>query len=478
MRMAKILVSVGLASSCLPSLASAQTLESALFASTLRRPTYITHAPNDPARMFVLEKQGFIRIIKNGVLGSTATPFLDIDSLVGGGTSTGDERGLLGVAFHPNYAFNRRFYVYYINNSGNSVIAEYLRSPANPDLAIASSARPILTINRSATNHLGGWIGFGEDGLLHVGLGDSGGGCDPDNAAQNVNELRGKILRLDVDSDDFPADNARNYGIPSGNPFAGGGGAAEIWVMGCRNPWRSSFDRGTGDFYIGDVGQGTREEITILNAGFPESPVRNLGWDYKEGELTGTCSGTPGISTGVLTDPIHWYDHSLGCSLTGGYVYRGCAIPALQGTYFFGDYCTAAIWSFRYSPGTGKTDFLDRAPELGGKNVKISNIVSFGEDFYGEIYIVEQGAGAANGEIWKIIPSGGAVNCAPCPSDLNGDRNVDDTDFVFFATSYDILLCNEQAMPPSCPADLNADGIVDDLDFSIFASAYQDLLCS
>jgi len=458
--------------------ALAQALNTTMVTSTLRRPVFVTNAPYDATRQFIVEKQGFIRILKNGVLQPTTAPFLDVDSIVGGGTSTGDETGLLGLAFHPNYAFNGRFYIYYRTNASSTAIAEFTRSPSNPDLALASSIRPILTINRNNSNHQGGWLAFGDDGFLYLGSGDSGGSCDPDNAAQNVNELRGKILRIDIDGDAYPGDAAKNYRIPASNPFASSGGAPEIFAMGIRNPWRDSFDRLTGDLYIGDVGQGTKEEITILLGNGAISPVRNLGWDWKEGDQVGTCSGTPGISTGVLTDPIHWYDHTLGCSLTGGYVYRGCAIPALQGTYFFGDYCTANLWSFKYVVGVGKTQFTDRTAELKGANVNISNISSFGEDFDGEIYIIEQGAGAANGEIWKIIPASGPVACSACPSDMNGDRTVDDTDFVFFSQSYDILNCADQTMPPSCRADINGDGSVDDADFVLFAGAYDAFTCS
>ena len=457
--------------------ALAQDLNTALFTSTLRRPIFVTNAPFDASRMFIVEKQGFIRIFKNSVLQPTTTPFLNIDSIVGGGTGNNDETGLLGLAFHPNYAFNGLFYVYYRTNSSSTAIAEFQRDPANPDRALPASIRPIMNITRNANNHQGGWLAFGDDGFLYLGSGDSGGSCDPSNAAQNVNDLRGKIIRIDINGDDYPADSAKNYRIPSTNPFSAGGGAPEIYAMGIRNPWRNSFDRLTGDLYIGDVGQGTREEITVLLADCPISPVRNLGWDWKEGELIGTCSGTPSISTGVLTDPIHWYDHNVGCSLTGGYVYRGCAIPELQGTYFFGDYCTANLWSFRYTQSTGKTDFTNRTVELGGANVNISNISSFGEDFYGEIYIIEQGTGT-NGEIWKIVPDAGPLACNACPADMNGDRNVDDTDFIFFAQSYDILDCAAQPMPPSCRADVNADGFVDDTDFTLFASAYNALTCN
>ena len=446
--------------------ASAQVLESRLVVGGLRRPVFMTAAPGDPSRLYIVEKQGFIRILQNGTLQPTTAPFLDIDALVAGGTSNNSEQGLLGLAFHPDYQNNGRYYVYYTNTSGHTTLVERSRSASNPNLS-ATTSRPILTINRTATNHLGGWIGFGPDGFLYIASGDSGGGCDPGNAAQNANERRGKILRINVDADDFPASATENFGIVADNPFAVSGGNPAIWLTGLRNPWRASFDRLTGDFYIADVGQTEREEVNFVAAGSASTPIRNFAWPWYEGDLFNTCNKTGTIS-GTRVDPIHVYDHNVGCSITGGYVYRGAAIAPLRGTYFFADFCDARVWSFRYSPSAGKTEFLDRTAELRAAGVDISGIVSFAEDSAGELYILEQGGGT-NGEIWKIVRA--------CTEDLDNSNAVDDADFVSFAAAYNLLICSDPAMPAGCPADFNRDGNVDDADFVIFADAYDALLC-
>ncbi|MFN9971664.1 MAG: PQQ-dependent sugar dehydrogenase, partial [Phycisphaerae bacterium] len=221
-------VCAGLAFSAI---ASAQVLESRLLVGGLRRPVFMTAAPGDSSRLYIVEKQGFIRILQNGVLQPTATPFLNIDAVVGGGTSSNSEQGLLGLAFHPGYQTNGRYFVYYTNNSGHTTLVERNRSATDPNLS-STTSRPILTINRSATNHLGGWIGFGADGFLYIASGDSGGGCDPSNVAQNANERRGKILRINVDADDFPADANENFRIVAANPFAVSGGNPAIWLTG------------------------------------------------------------------------------------------------------------------------------------------------------------------------------------------------------------------------------------------------------
>ena len=450
----------------LSSIASAQVLESRLLVGGLRRPVFMTAAPGDSSRLYIVEKQGFIRILQNGVLQPTATPFLNIDAVVGGGTSSNSEQGLLGLAFHPGYQTNGRYFVYYTNNSGHTTLVERNRSATDPNLS-STTSRPILTINRTATNHLGGWIGFGADGFLYIASGDSGGGCDPSNVAQNANERRGKILRINVDADDFPADANENFRIVAANPFAVSGGNPAIWLTGLRNPWRPSFDRVTGDFYIADVGQSQREEINFVAAGSANTPIRNFAWPWFEGDLANTCNKSGTIS-GTKVDPIHVYDHNTGCSVTGGYVYRGSAINPLRGTYFFADYCDAKIWSFRYTPSAGKTEFLDRTAELGAANVNIGSIVSFAEDSDGELYVLDQGSGT-NGEVWKIVRA--------CTEDLDNSSNVDDGDFVIFAGAYNLLLCSDPAMAAGCPADFNRDGNVDDADFVIFADAYDVLLC-
>lgn len=455
-----------LAGAAMSSIATAQVLESRLLIGGLRRPVFMTHAPGDNSRLYIVEKQGFIRILQNGVLQPTTAPFLDIDALVAGGTSNNSEQGLLGLAFHPDYQSNGRYYVYYTNASGHTTLVERSRSSSNPNLS-STTSRPILTINRTATNHLGGWIAFGPDGFLYIASGDSGGGCDPSNVAQNPNERRGKILRINVDADDFPASATENFGIVADNPFATTGGNPAVWLTGLRNPWRPSFDRVTGDLYIADVGQGDREEVNFVAAGSASTPIRNFGWPWFEGDLANTCNKTGTIS-GTKVDPIHVYDHNTGCSITGGYVYRGSAITPLRGTYFFADYCDAKIWSFRYTLSAGKTEFLDRTTELRAAGVDIGAIVSFAQDAEGELYVIDQGSGT-NGEIWKIVRA--------CTEDLDNSGGVDDGDFVLFVGAYNLLLCSDPAMAAGCPADFNRDGSVDDGDFIIFADAYNALLC-
>ncbi|MBI2842891.1 MAG: PQQ-dependent sugar dehydrogenase [Armatimonadetes bacterium] len=381
---------------------SATQLATVRVASGLVRPIWVTHAPADTARIFVIEKQGRIRILKNNTL--LATAFLNIDPIVGGGTTDASEQGLLGLAFDPGYASNGYFYVHYTDNSGNIVIARYHVS-ADSDVADSSSALILLTVPHPVnTNHNGGWIAFGPDGYLYIATGDGGSGNDPPGNAQNTTVLLGKLLRIDPSGDGFPADPSRNYKIPPTNPFAAPGdpGADEIWDYGLRNPWRDSFDRLTGDLWIGDVGQSAREEVDFEPAG--SGGGRNYGWRCMEGF---TCTGLTGCTcnSAALTLPILDYDHGSGCAITGGYVYRGAAIPDLQGTYFYADYCSARIWSLRYSGSIA--DFTERTSELApGFGLSIGSIPSFGEDAAGELYICDQN----DGEIYKIVPAtpGGA----------------------------------------------------------------------
>jgi glucose/arabinose dehydrogenase len=427
--------------------AAGQTpLTSELVVSGLTHPIWVGHAPGDASRLFIIEKRGLIRIVKDGVL--LPTPFLDIDSIVGGGTTFSSEQGLLGLAFHPKYASNGSFFVNYTNNSNNTVIARYSVS-ADPDVADAGSALQLMEIVQPFTNHNGGWIGFGpDDGLLHIATGDGGSGCDPFQNAQNTNNLLGKILRIDVDKTEPP----KNYAIPPDNPFAQGGGSPEIWVYGLRNPWRDSFDRETGDLYIADVGQGAVEEVNYKRAGTPGG--ENYGWDCMEGNSCSTVSGCTvhGCACGAagLVAPIHTYQHFGGggfnCSVTGGYVYRGCAIPDLQGTYFFADYCSAKIWSFRTVAGA-VTEFTDRTAELDPPGaLAINDIVSFGEDALGELYICDQ-----NGEVFRIVAADGSNKCPePCFADCNEDGSVNIFDFLCFqgkVTNGDISAdCNGDSM--------------------------------
>ncbi len=428
-------------------------------ASGLTLPDWITHAPGDYQRIFILEKPGRIRIVKDGVL--LATSFLDINSIVGGGTSVSDERGLLGLAFHPNYDSNGYFYVYYTNNSNNTVVARYTVS-ADPDIADLGSAQQVLSVVQPQTNHNGGWTAFGPDGYLYISLGD-GGGADDDDAGHTVgvgngqditDNLLGKMLRVDINGDDFPGDSTKNYAIPADNPFVGVTGDDEIWAFGLRNAWRNSFDRVTGDLYIGDVGQNQWEEIDYQPA--TSSGGENYGWRCYEGNhnhnLTGDCSLTP------FTFPIYEYSHSSGCSITGGNVYRGCAIPDLQGTYFFADYCSSTISSFEYD-GSTITNFTNRTSELDPPGaLAIASIVSFGEDAYGELYIADH----SGGEIFKIVPNvaGGVI------TDCNGNGQEDACD-ILDGTSAD---ANANGTPDECEpcvGDLNGDLVVNLDDLSI-----------
>jgi glucose/arabinose dehydrogenase len=358
----------------------------------LTSPVFMTAPPGDTTRLFVAEKGGVIRIIDIGTQPAQLlpTPFLTIQVNAAG------EGGLLGLAFHPDYANNGFFYVNVINLSGDTEIRRYrvLGSPASSNLADAASSTPVITISQLGpgatrfTNHKAGWLGFGQDGYLYAALGDGGGGGDPFASGQNLGTLLGKMLRLNVDVDDFAADAARNYGIPPDNPCVGQAGAlGEIWSMGLRNPWRPSFDRVSGDLYIADVGQGLREEVNVAATLGGAGRGTNYGWNIMEGTLC--FSPASGCNTTGLQLPVVEYPHSgpdSGCSITGGYVYRGTAIAGLQGTYFYADFCQGFVRSFRFGNGQ-VTDHFTWA-SLGG-----GNITSFGEDAAGELYIVTLGGG-------------------------------------------------------------------------------------
>jgi glucose/arabinose dehydrogenase len=351
-------------------------------------PLFLTAPPGVTNRLFVVEQGGLIKVVNrdtNALIGT----FLTIS-----GITTGGEQGLLGLAFHPNYSANGFFYVNVINSSGDTEIRRYKVSSTDPDVADPASLTPVITISQQMPdgsrfgNHKAGWLGFGPDGLLYAALGDGGSGGDPFNRAQNLGTLLGKMLRLNVDVDDFPADAARNYGIPSDNPCVGQAGAlGEIWSMGLRNPWRPSFDRSTGDFYIADVGQSAREEVNVSTAVSGAGRGSNYGWKIMEGTLCffpASLCNMSGLQLPAV-DYAHPPPPGSGCSITGGYVYRG-AIAALRGTYFYADFCAGFVRSFRYVNGL----VTEHAtwPSLSG-----GNITSFGEDAAGELYIVTSGGG-------------------------------------------------------------------------------------
>ena len=330
-------------------------------------------APSSDARLFFVEQGGRIRIAKNNAL--VATPFLDVHTKI----STGGERGLLGLAFHPQYATNGFFYVYFTDTNGNIRVERYHVS-GNPDVADTTSALVITIAHPGQSNHNGGMITFGTDRMLYLGTGDGGGAGDQPGNAQNKSVLLGKILRLDV--------SQAPYTIPANNPFNGQAGArGEIWAYGVRNPWRFSFDRVAGDLYIADVGQDRFEEVDVVRA---DRAGVNYGWNTMEG-FHCYPSGDP-CSNPNFQAPVTEYSHADGCSITGGYVYRGKAIAGLLGSYFYSDYCSGFLRSFRWANGRMVDSTTWSVGPLG-------NVNSFGEDADGEIYIL-----SSNGTAYKISP--------------------------------------------------------------------------
>ncbi len=311
--------------------AGALPVKAELVVSAAANAVDIVYAGDGAAQIYVVDQAGRVRILRGGAL--LPTPFLDIRSLV---TFSG-EQGLLGLAFHPGYATNGKFYVNYTRaGDGATVVASY-RVSADRDRADPASGIELLTIAQPYANHNGGAVRFGPDGYLYIGMGDGGSGGDPENRAQNPQELLGKMLRIDIDA-------GTPYAIPAGNPFAGGGGRKEIFASGVRNPWRFSFDRGTGDLYIGDVGQGAVEEIDFLPKG--QGAGANFGWRVVEGDEC-TNYGGAGLpcNSAAFTAPVLTYDHDKGCSVTGGVVYRGRKVPVLQGRYLYSDYCSGTLWA-------------------------------------------------------------------------------------------------------------------------------------
>jgi glucose/arabinose dehydrogenase len=347
-------------------------------------PLFLASPPGDSTRIFVIEKRGTVQILDRNT-GTLVSTFINITPLV----STGSEQGLLGFAFDPQYATNRRFYLSYTDTSGNAVIARFLADPNNPNQALPTADHIILTLSQPFSNHNGGMITFGQDGFFYIGFGDGGSAGDPGNRAQNLSNLLGKLLRIDISQSGPPPLAA--YTVPPSNPCVGQTGVrSEIWSVGLRNPWRFSFDRLSGDLYLADVGQGEREEVNLSPLGSGGGKGLNYGWNVLEGTrcypLGALCS-----SAG-LTQPVVEYNHGSGCSITGGYVYRGSAIAALQGTYFYSDFCTSFIRSFRYVNGQ-VTQHFDWASLNPGEN-----ITSFGEDNQGELYVM-----TSQGGLYRIV---------------------------------------------------------------------------
>ena len=359
---------------------TSQTIGITIFATGFSNPVEIAHPIGD-SRLFVVEQGGAIKILNaDGTV--NPTNFLTLTTAT---ISTGGERGLLGMAFHPDYAKNRYFYVNYTNTSGNTVIARYSANTANPNIA-NTNGTILLTVKQPYANHNGGSIKFGPDGYLYIGMGDGGSGGDPENRAQNINENLGKMLRIDVDS-------ASPYSNPSTNPYVGIAGNDEIWAIGLRNPWKFSFNRLNGDLWIADVGQNQIEEINKISS--PLTPGLNFGWRCYEGNsvYTSGCA----LAKAKYTLPIAQYTHDGGaCSVTGGYVYTGTDYPNFTGKYFFADYCLNRIGTVN---ANGKIVY---SAKFRGSN----NFSTFGEDSNGELYI----ASLSNGIIYKIVDTSFRTN--------------------------------------------------------------------
>jgi len=397
-------------------------------------------SPDGDARLFLVERAGRIVILESGAI--RPTPFLDVTDRV----LLASERGFLGLAFDPDYASNGRFFVYYTNLDSDMVLSRFTVS-ADPNVADPTETI-LLTVAEPAVNHNGGTVTFGPDGFLYLGLGDGGGSNDPAERAQNLSELLGKMLRLDVGVPPLPGSipgPGGTYAIPADNPFVGVAGArAEIWALGLRNPYRFSFDRETGDLWIADVGQGAIEEIDFEPADDPGG--RNYGWDVEEGSTCNTVDPAPAPPCGdpSLTRPVHEYGHTGGnCSVTGGFVHRG-GVPAVEGHYLFGDYCSGRVWSL----DGGTLQVTERTAELGAAGAQTNQLAGFGEDGLGNTYVVLR-----NGRIYRIVP--GAPECGD-GLDNDGDGKIDTADPG----------CFDDAWPeedPACNngADDDGDGLID-----------------
>ena len=340
-------------------------------AGGLDAPVHVTSARDGSGRLFVVEQTGLIRIIQGGVV--LGTPFLDLSDAI----SHGSEQGLLGLAFHPQFKTNGLFFVNYTRTNGDTVINRYRVSGSNPNVAVRSSALRIMTIDQPYANHNGGTLQFGPDGYLYIGMGDGGSSGDPGNRAQDVTSLLGKLLRIDING----SVGTRHYRIPSSNPYVGRKGRNEIWSRGLRNPWKFSFDRTTGTLWVGDVGQGRYEEIDRSGGPHPGRGL-NYGWRVLEGRHcyrpASGCNRTGKVM------PVVEYGHSEGCSVTGGYAYRGTTVPALYGRYVFADYCSGTIWSIPRNPsGSTATKSLVLSTSM--------NISSFGETASNELLVVDRG---------------------------------------------------------------------------------------
>jgi len=347
-------------------------------ASGFQNPLDLEQPPDGSGRLFVVEQGGQIEIL-GGDGSRLPTPFLDVSGRTG--FTSGGETGLLGLAFHPSYTQNRRFFVNYTRNFAGhlqSVIAQFTASANDPNFSDGASETILLTVEQPFSNHKGGGVVFGPDGFLYIGLGDGGGAGDPQCNGQNLGVLLGKMLRIDVDSPHAPG---LNYAIPQSNPFVGQNARGEIWLYGLRNPFRFSFDPASGNLWIGDVGQNSFEEVDMIS---PGEGGANLGWNLREGThpFSTACAQTGN----ALTDPIFDYDHSQGdATVIGGHVYHGQKMPALAGSYIFGDFISGRIWSLGGSGGTWTRS--DVTVAAGG------DLAAIGQDQAGELYVARYASG-------------------------------------------------------------------------------------
>ncbi|QDT68262.1 Soluble aldose sugar dehydrogenase YliI precursor [Planctomycetes bacterium MalM25] len=418
---------------------------------------FATAAPGRPDELFVLDQRGLIQVLnlETGIFNST--PFLDIQGLV---DDAGNEQGLLGLAFDPGYTTNGYFYVNYTRDPGpgrdRTRIERYqVANPLTDSATSIGSGRSVLEFDQDFSNHNGGWIGFSPvNGLLYINTGDGGSGNDPNNRAQQLNTRLGKILRVDPSGDDFPSDATENYTVPGNNPLVGDNNANtldEIFAYGLRNPWRASFDRETGDLWIGDVGQGAREEIDLLRADRDE--IANFGWRLREGDIQTPSGGVGGPIPPNYVGPEYDYLSNGsglfgGNSTVGGYVYRG-PDPEVQGRYFFGDSFPSQLWSFNPADPDGTVQNLDSLLNPFGA---IGTPTSFAEDAYGNLYILDR-----EGDIHRIVTD------ALRAGDFNGDGEVDGDDYALWREEYGVS-------SPS-GADGNADGVVNAADYTIWRDA-------
>jgi len=374
------------------------SLSSIEIADGFKKPLFITSYPTDSNLLYVVEQAGRIIVIENGE--KLKRPFLDIKKQVVNPSRPGDERGLLGFAFHPNHTKNGKFYINYMNNDGYTVVSEF--TVKNKQRANHSSERILFDLKQPFSNHNGGHMAFGPDGYLYISIGDGGKSGDPNNAGQDLNTIFGKVIRIDV--------NQTPYGIPKSNPYYGQENKrGEIWAWGLRNVWRFSFDRKNGDIFYGDVGQNKWEEINYEPA--KSKGGVNYGWRIMEARHC--YNPEDNCNESGLTQPILEYPNDAnymrtltgmdqpdvdGCSVTGGYVYRGKKIKGLQGTYLFGDYCSGNVWSFKVENGKA-VEFQNRTEEINLAEGEFTNYISsFGEDADGELYIIDY-----NGGVYKII---------------------------------------------------------------------------